>query len=133
MPTNLKFSLFCVNAEATAAIAQLNSGLIRIYQGTQPANADASIGASTLLVTLTFNATAAPAPSAGLVTFNAITAGTGVANGTAQWARVVKSDGSLVGWDGAVGTSGSDFNINNTSIVIGGTTTCSSATFRVPQ
>lgn len=133
MATNLKFSIFCVNAEAAAAISNLNSGLIRFYQGTQPATADTSIGASTLLVTLTFNATAAPAPVAGLVTFNAITAGTGVANGTAQWARVVKSDGSLVGWDGAVGTTGSDFNINNTTIVIGGTTTCSSATFRVPQ
>lgn len=133
MATNLKFTISIVNAEAAAAIAQLNSGLIRFYQGTQPATADTSIGASTLLVTLTFNATAAPAPVAGLVTFNAITAGTGVANGTAQWARVVKSDGSLVGWDGAVGTTGSDFNINNTTIVIGGTTTCSSATFRVPQ
>lgn len=115
----------------------LNAGLIRFYQGTQPATADSSIGASTLLVTLTLNATSGsilnPTTGAGLWTFNAITAGTGVANGTAQWARVVKSDGSLVGWDGAVGTTGSDFNINNTTIVIGGTTTCSSATFRVPQ
>ena len=120
MANNLKLSDVAVNAEADALSVLLDNGYLRIYDGTQATNADTAIGAQVLLAELRFNATAAPAASGGVLTFNAITQDSSANNtGTASWFRALKSDGSTVLFDGTVGTSGSDLNIATTSIVAG--------------
>jgi hypothetical protein len=120
MPNNLKLSNNVVNPQADALSDLADNGYLRIYDGTQPATADTAISTQVLLAELRFNATAAPAASNGVLTFNAITQDSSANNtGTASWFRALKSDGSTVLFDGAVGTSGSDMNIYTTSIVAG--------------
>ena len=91
------------------------SGLLRIYDGTRPASGGA---ATTLLAQLALSATAAPAASGGVLTFNTITQDSSAdATGTATWFRITTSGGTFV-IDGSVATSGSDLNMTTTSIVI---------------
>jgi hypothetical protein len=53
-----------------------------------------------------------------VLTLNAITQDSSAdATGTATWFRWLKSDGTTIVMDGNVGTSGSDLNLNTTSIV----------------
>ena len=120
MPNNLKLSNNVVNPQADALSDLADNGYLRIYDGTQPATADTAITTQVLLAELRFNATAAPAASNGVLTFNAITQDSNANNtGTASWFRALKSDGSTVLFDGSVGTSGSDMSIATTSIVAG--------------
>ena len=65
MALNTQLSNSAVNTEADALGPQLNTGYLRIYDGTQPATADTAIGAQVLLAELRFNATAFPAAVAG--------------------------------------------------------------------
>lgn len=91
------------------------NGLLRIYDGSRPASGGA---ATTLLAQLALSATAAPAASGGVLTFNAITQDASAdATGTATWFRVTTSGGTFV-IDGSISTSGSDLNLTSTSIVI---------------
>jgi hypothetical protein len=101
------------------------SAKLRIYSGTQPATGGT---ATTLLSENICNATFAPAPSAGVLTLNAIASGTAASTGTATWFRIVQSDGSTHVLDGTVGTSGADLNLNTTSIVSGATVSITSFT-----
>ena len=73
MPNNLKLSNNVVNPQADALSDSADNGYLRIYDGTQPATADTAITTQVLLAELRFNATAAPAASNGVLTFNAIT------------------------------------------------------------
>lgn len=94
------------------------SALLRFYDGSRPATGGT---ATTLLAELTCNATFAPAASGGVLTLNAIASDSSAnATGTATWFRIVQSDGSTHVLDGNVGTSGSDLNLNSTSITAGG-------------
>lgn len=99
-----------VNAACDAVTALLNSGKIRIYSGTRPANANTALSGNTLLAELTFGATAFGAAVAGVATANAITADADAdATGTATFARLFKSNGTSVVTDIDVTTSaGSD-------------------------
>ena len=107
------------------------SALLRIYDGTRPATGGT---ATTLLAELTCNATFAPAASGGVLTLNAITQDSSAnATGTATWFRIVQSGGSTHVLDGDVGTSGSDLNLNSTSITSGGTVSVTSATITAPN
>ena len=110
-----------LDAITTAAGA---SATIKIYNGTRPATGGT---ATTLLATLTCNATFAPASSGGVLTLNSITSGTAAATGTATWFRLATSGGTFV-MDGDVGTSGSDLNLNSTAITSGGTVSITSFT-----
>lgn len=95
------------NAELDAALEPaLDNGYLRIYSGTMPANADASLGAATLLAELRFGATAFGVASAGTKTANAITGATAVASGTPTFFRAFKSDGTTVVIQGTAGASG---------------------------
>ena len=113
------------DAAVNAVCALLNSGTLKIYSGSQPALDVALTG--TLLVTLTFAATAFGNSSSGTATANAITAGTAVATGTAAYFALAESGGSTVA-TGVCGTSGADLNLSTTSIVSGATVSCSSFT-----
>lgn len=101
MALNTQLSDEAVNAMANALATLLNNGYLRIYDGSQPTNANTAIGAQVLLAELRFNATAAPSASSGLLTFNAITSDSSAnATGTASWFRALKSDGTSVIMDG---------------------------------
>lgn len=104
------------------------SALLRIYDGSQPAGPGTAVSTQVLLAELTCNATFAPAASSGTLTLNSITQDSSAnASGTASWFRIVTSGGTAV-IDGSVSTSSADMNLNNTSIVSGGTVSITSAT-----
>jgi hypothetical protein len=130
MANNPKFSNAAVNAKADALCALANSGKLRIYTGTQAVTADTALGAQVLLAELTLNATAFGGAVAGVATAGAITQDSAAdATGTATWFRVLKSDGTTVLWDGSVGTSGADLNLNAVAIVTGAAVSISSFTY----
>jgi len=103
--------------QVTASVdAGSGAGLLRIYDGTRPATGGT---ATTLLAELTFSDPSFGAASGGVLTASAITQDAAAnATGTATWFRVVDSAGTFV-MDGDVGTSGSDLNLNSTSISTG--------------
>lgn len=105
------------------------SGILRIYDGTKPANVATAITTQVLLAELTTNATFAPAASGGVLTLNAITSDSSAnATGTATWARQFKSDGTTAIYDLSVGTSGADINFNTVAFVAGAVIAVSSLT-----
>lgn len=128
MASNLNYTVVARNEQLDALTAEIgNAALLRIYSGTQPANADAAVGAGTLLAELTCGSPFAGAASSGALTANAITSDSSAnATGTAAWFRLVKSDGTTAVLDGEVGTSGADLNLNNLSIASGQTVSVSS-------
>ncbi len=106
-----------------------NSGLLRLYSGTRPTNADTALSGNTLLAQLTLNATSAGAASGGVWTANAITSDSSAdATGTASFARLFESDGTTVIADFSLGTSGTEVIVNTTSIVSAAVVSCSSMT-----
>ena len=132
MALNPKYSTVMVNAEANAVGDALNNGYIRVFDGTQPTNADTAVGAQVLLAELRFGADAFPAASNGVLTANAITDDSSAnATGTATWARILASDGTTVWFDGSVGTSAANVILNTTSIVTGAVVSCSSLSLTV--
>ena len=133
MANNFKQATAAVNAAADAACALLNSGKLHIYDGAQPATADTAVGAQVLLAELAFGATAFGAAVAGVATANAITQDSSAnATGTAAWFRALKSDDTPV-YDGSIGTSGCDLNLNTASIVAGAAVQVSSLTYTQPK
>lgn len=101
-----------LDAITTAAGA---NATLKFYTATRPATGAA---ATTLLGTVTCNATFAPAASGGVLTLNAITGANAVATGTATWARLASSGATFVA-DFSVGTSGSEINLVSTSFTSG--------------
>lgn len=125
-----KLSNATANLAADTVAALFNSCYLKIYDGTQAATADTSIGAQVLLATPRCNSTAFGSASSGVATANAFTSDTdAAATGTATWFRVLKSDNSTVIMDGSVGTSGADINLATVSIAQHATVTISSFTF----
>lgn len=134
MAYNTQMAYASVNAEADALSALLDNGYLRIYTGSQPANADTALGAQVLLAELRFNADAAPAASNGVLTFNAMTAeDSALATGTAAWFRALKSDGTTVVYDGTVGTSGCNLNMTSVAITSGSTVSITALTHTIPR
>jgi hypothetical protein len=121
MASNLKLPVAFRNTRADTWTTRAGaSAILRLYNGTQPTDADTAVGAQTKLAELVCNATFAPAASGGVLTLNAITQDSSAdATGTATWFRLLKSDGTTVVCDGTVGTSGCDLNMVTTSIVLG--------------
>lgn len=129
MALNTQMSNTAVNAQASVLATMCNSGLIRVYDGVQPATADAALSGNTLGVTLTFGATAFAAPVNGLLTANAITSGVAVAGITPTFARIFQSNGSTVVMDVSAGASGCNMTIG--AFTAGTTVSASSFTHDV--
>jgi len=130
MANNFKRTNLAVTTEADAVNALLNTGYLRIYDGTQPVTADTAIGAQVLLAELRFGATAFGGAVNGVATANAITQDSAAnAGGTPTWFRALKSDGTTAVYDGSVGTSGADCNINASPIVINAVVGVTSMTY----
>lgn len=122
------FSDEAAQAAVDALAALCNSGTLKIYDGSQPTDANTALGAQVLLATLTLGSTAFGASSASgsagskivTATANSITDDSSAdATGTAAWFRVLKSNGTSKVMDGSVGTSGADLNLATVSIVAG--------------
>lgn len=130
MALNPKLAVARRNAALDAALdTVLNSGSLRIYDGTQPTDADTALGAQVLLAQLALSATAWAAASAGSKAANAITSATASATSTATWASFVTS-GAVRLWDFTAGVSGSTPNLtlNSAAIQSGATVSVSSFT-----
>ena len=84
------------NRAADAVTVRANTGSLRLYSGTPPADANAALSGNTLLATLPMAATAFGAASAGVATANALTAAVAVATGRPTFARIIESDGTTV-------------------------------------
>lgn len=129
MALDPRLSNEAVNAEVDALAALLNTGYLRIYDGSIPTNADTAVGAQVLLAELRFNATAFGAGVAGVATANAITSDASAnATGTATWFRALKSNGTSSILDGSVGTATSNLVLNSVAIQSGATVSVTSFT-----
>lgn len=107
------------NAMADRVDAGGAAGTIEIYSGAQPATAnDAATG--TLLATFTLPYPAFGDASGGVANLLGVPLSTtGSAAGTPGWFRAKDSTGATA-FDGSVGTSGAQLNLNTTSITAGG-------------
>ena len=131
MASNLNLSLTGAQAQSTAFAPLANNGYIDIYAGSQPSTPETAPG-STALATLVLPATFAASITNGVITANTI-AGVTIANsGTAAWFRCWKSDHTTPLFDGLVGTSGSDMNLNSVALASGASLTVASLTYTVP-
>jgi hypothetical protein len=128
MATNARLCSASRDLALNAALDVMNSGFLRIYDSTQPADADTALGAQVLLAELTLNATAWAAASSGSKSANAITADSSAnATGTATWGSFVTS-GSVRKWDFSAGTASVNLVLNTASIVAGANVSVSSFT-----
>lgn len=124
MPLNTQLSNTVVNAQATALAALCNGGFIRVFNGTQPANANTAITSQVLGVTLAFGSPAFDGPTNGVLIANPITPGVAVQSITPTWARIYHNDMNTVIMDVSVGASNCNMILN--SFTAGTTITCSS-------
>ena len=90
-------------------------GFLRIYDGTQPTGPDTALGAQVLLAELPLTSNpAAPAASAGVLTFSAITdEASAIATGTQTWAALVTSAGVRI-VDMSAGNGSGDLDLAGT-------------------
>lgn len=97
-----------------------SSGTFLIYTGTVPATCATSASGS-LLCTITLPATFMASASAGSVALTGTWSGTASGTGTAGYFRINAS--TTCHLQGSIATSGSDLNLNNTSVTSGQTIT----------
>jgi hypothetical protein len=125
---NPKTSAAFRNLALDAAFDTLNSGKFRIYDSTQPTDADTALGAQVLLADLALGSTAFAAASAGSKAANAITQDSSAdATGTATWASLLTS-GNVRKMDMSAGTATVNLVLNSAAIASGAAVSCSSLT-----
>lgn len=131
----LKITTTIRSALATSLNTEIGASCqIKIYAGSRPADPQTAISGQTLLGTLTGNAGGFGSVSNGVLTASAITQDSAADNtGTASFFRIFKSDGTTVVMDGDIGTSGSDLNLNTTSVVANGPIQISSFAITMPN
>jgi hypothetical protein len=125
---NAKTAVLSRNAALDAAFDVLDSGKLRIYDSTQPVDADTALGAQVLLADLALNADSFAAAAAGSKAANAISDDASAdATGTATWGTLATS-GNVRKLDHSVGTSGANLNMNSVAISSGATVSVTSFT-----
>jgi hypothetical protein len=129
MASNIHIVATARNGMLNAITTALGSSpYLRLYDGTQPTNADTSLGAQVMLAELNMSATPFPGASAGSMDANTITDESSAPNGgTCTWGSLVTSGGTRI-VDFEVGTSASDMNLNTVTISAGATVSCSAFT-----
>jgi hypothetical protein len=88
-------------------------------------------GGTTLLATITLPTPAFGSPSTGVVSRNGTWSATASTSGTAAVGRFRSAD-TLKTTDFTIGTSGQELNLDNVSIIAGGTVTINSFTYTFP-
>jgi hypothetical protein len=117
MAHNCFMSETSVDAMADRLAQLANNGFLRIYDGAQPASSDDAITDQKQLCELLLGNPAFGAASGGTITAHPITADPDADDtGTASWFRIYESDGTTALWDGSVGESNCDININSVAI-----------------
>ena len=116
----VSYSTTTRTARMTAVLSAIDAGsgagTLKIYAGSVPANVGASLGAATLLGTLTLSDPAGTV-SAGVLTFSAITQDSSAdASGTPTFARIATSDGTdILQCSAGVGSGGLNLGANPVS------------------
>lgn len=121
------------NGAVNGVTALLDGGYIEIRTGSQPAG-PATSASGDLLGTLDLSATAFGNASSGSASANAISPDTEAdASGIAGWFRAYDSDGDGV-IDGSITAAegGGDMELDDTSIIMGGTISVTSWTITMP-
>jgi hypothetical protein len=121
------------NAAADAVLALCDAGVLRIYSGTVPVEADAGLSGNVVLAELTLAADAFGAAVNGVAAANAITTDAAAnATGTPTFFRVFRADGSTLVWQGTAGASGAELNLADLTagqIIAGSQVSISSLTY----
>jgi hypothetical protein len=125
------------NAAASAVMGLLDAGgapgTIQIRTGAPPADPQTA-ATGTLLATVTLSRPAAGAPATGVATIVDPAAVTGVAAGTAGWARFLDSAGAAVmDCDVTATGGGGAITLSTTTISVGVTVDMGAITYTVPQ
>lgn len=133
----LRLSTPARNAAADAVVGLLDAGpaagTLRIYSGGQPAS-PATAASGTLLATVTLPDPSSTAASNGTDTILDPAPVTGVADGTAGWARFADSAGVAVMDCSVTATGGGgDITLSTTTISVGVTVDMAAITYTVPQ
>lgn len=138
MATRLPNASQQAGADAVVDRADLGTGTatgkLRIYSGSQPADADSAPVGTLLLEANLANPAFGAANSSGTAALAGGTlTGTGAAAGTGQSFRVINRDGATV-FDGAVSMSGGggDLILDNTNIASGQTVNITALTYTHP-
>ena len=124
----IRFNTAQRNSIVTALTGELAGATLSIYTGTQPADPN-SAPSGTKLVDITINGFNAAASGSATLDTSSPNTGVAVAAGTAGWGRITGATGVI---DGTVGTSGTDFTINSTSVSNGATVTLTAMTITQP-
>lgn len=139
MAANMQLATAAQNAACNAVVDALDggsaAGTIKVYDGSQPANANTAVSSQTLLATFTLSSTAFGSASSGVATLASTPlSATAAATGTATWFRAASGGTGGVGtvFDGSVGTSSADLVLNTTSITSGNTVQITSGTVTCP-
>lgn len=134
MALNPKTNIASRNSALDTVFNNLNSGSLRIADGTQPTDADTALGAQVDLADLVFGATAFAAAASASKAANAITQDSSAnASSTATWATLQDTGVAFSGsnarrMDMSVGTSGANLNFNSVAISSGAAVSVSSLT-----
>ena len=129
----MKTAITTQTSMLAALVTALNTGYIRLYDGTEPSTPETALSSNTLLAELTFGATSGVV-SGRVFTANAITQDSSAdAAGTPTFYRAFASDGTTVKLQGTVGLSAADMIINAVPIASGAPVSCSSFTYTLPQ
>lgn len=119
--------------------AQVDAGtaaVVNVYDGTPPANADASLSSNNLLAQLTCSATAfgaATTANPSVVTAAAISPDTSAdSTGTASFFRILTQSAGTVICQGTAGVGSYDLALNTVSFTSGSTVSITSATVSLP-
>lgn len=129
----MKESIAQANAANDGRKTAYNSGLMRCYTGSAPANVDTATS-GTLLGTLTFSATAFGSSSSRVLTANSITQDSSAdASGTIGYVRCFASDGTTALSDHLVGVGSGEAQFNTLSVAAGQPISCTSFTITQPD
>lgn len=131
-----RLSALAASTAADVVCAKCNSGILRLYSGTQPATVDtAPTTAEVTLASLGFAATAFGASSSGQAVAGAITSTSAApGTGTATWFRAFGSSTTSAVFDGSVGvTTSENLVLNAVAISSGAQVSVSSFNFTMPK
>lgn len=151
--TGLKNQLLsAIKGEIAASTYSLKNGCLWIYNGSQPATADAAaIGTPLLKITVSSgafvhgsasNGIDFDAPAAGVLSKAAaeVWSGLGISDGTMGWFRFVGNPTDDLGVsttlpriDGRISTSGAELNVSNLTVTTGATTTIDAFSLAFPS
>lgn len=123
-----KYTVGLRNAQLDAISAYVgDNAKLRIYSGTQPASAGGALGVGNdLLAEFALGSPFANAAANGVLSPTLPGDTTALATGTASWFRVISADGTTIGIDGTVGTSGTDLVLSAVNLDVGETVSISS-------